>query len=568
MSSHPAEPGESESLMSISAPEALPPDLSLRGVTKRFPHVLANDNIDLDVYRGEVHAILGENGAGKSTLMKILYGFYQPDSGTISRTGVPIRIHSPREGRQHGIGMVFQDFTLVPALTVTENIALVVPHLPPILPMQALEEEIRALSERYRFRIDPRTPVYDLSIGEQQKVEIMKLLLAKAEFLIFDEPTSVLAPHEIDELLEVFRQLRQNGLAVLFITHKLREVLAVVDRITVLRRGKVSATLPAAGATEAGLVALMLGATSLVEAEATVAASSPAPAEATVAAPSPAPEEVPPHVPTASDQGETPVLDIQDANVPDPAGRVHLHNLSLSISPGEIVGVAAVSGNGQKELGELVQGLRHCHSGSMRLLDTGVRRWSPRRTVALGVACVPEDPLREGAVPTMTVLENMVLPMRKQFSGWGGLTVRWRKARDYVVRALQSFGLRMPALEAPISTLSGGNIQRVVFAREVARQPKLLLSYYPTRGMDVPSANAARDLLRVQRAAGTGILLVSEDLDELLALSDRLVVMHRGRIVGTFRSDEEPSLHDIGLLMTGGEHIMNGAEEKMGASNG
>jgi general nucleoside transport system ATP-binding protein len=188
----------------------------------------------------------------------------------------------------------------------------------------------------------------------------------------------------------------------------------------------------------------------------------------------------------------------------------------------------------------------------MKLLDTSARRWSPRRTIALGVACLPEDPLREGAIPTMTVLENMVLPMRQQFTGWGGLTIHWRMARDYVVRALQSFGLRMPALEAPIGTLSGGNIQRVVFTREAARQPKLLLSYYPTRGMDVPSAQTARELLRVLRAAGTAILLVSEDLDELLGLSDRLVVMHRGSIVGTFRPDEGPSLHDIGLLMTGG----------------
>ncbi len=560
MSSYPIEHGESGSpgRGAINKPvstETPPSDLSLRGVTKRFPHVLANDNINLDVYRGEVHAILGENGAGKSTLMKILYGFYQPDSGTISRAGMPIRIHSPREGRQHGIGMVFQDFTLVPALTVTENVALVMPNLPLILPMQALEEEIRALSERYNFRIDPRSPVYDLSIGEQQKVEIIKLLLGKAEFLIFDEPTSVLAPHEIDELLEVFRQLRKDGLAVLFITHKLREVLAVVDRITVLRRGKVTATMPVAeaGATEAGLVALMLGATSQAEAEATT---------------TPTPQDVPSPVPTVSDHGDTPVLDIRDANVPDPAGRVHLHNVSLSINSGEIVGVAAVAGNGQKELGEFVQGLRHSSSGSMKLLGTSVRRWSPRRTIALGVACLPEDPLREGAVPTMTVLENMVLPMRQQFASRSGLVMLWRKAREYVVQALQSFGLRMPALEAPIGTLSGGNIQRVVFTREAARQPKLLLSYYPTRGMDVPSAQTARELLRALRAAGTAILLVSEDLDELLSLSDRLVVMHRGQIVGTFRSDEEPSLHRIGLLMTGGEEAMTEDEKKIGASNG
>lgn len=552
MSSQSAENHESGFPMRRSVAEGAPAALSLRGITKRFPHVLANDNIDLDVRGGEVHAILGENGAGKSTLMKILYGYYQPDSGTISRRGVPISIHSPREGRQHGIGMVFQDFTLVPAFTVTENIALVVPDLPGILPMQALEDEIRALSERYNFRIDPRTPVYDLSIGEQQKVEIIKLLLARAEFLIFDEPTSVLAPHEIEELLEVFRRLRQDGLAVLFITHKLREVLAVVDRITVLRRGKVAATLPAAEATEAGLVSLMLGSTWKAGAE----------AEATAAAPSPAPQDVVPLSPNAGGRVERPVLDIRDADVPDPAGRVHLHSVSLSISPGEIVGVAAVAGNGQRELGELVLGLRHCQSGSVRLLDTSLRRWSPGRTVALGVACVPEDPLLEGAIPTMTVLENMVLPMRKQFASRGGLAVRWRLARNYVVEALQRFGLRMPKLEAAISTLSGGNIQRVVFAREVARQPKLLLSYYPTRGMDVPSAHAARELLRALRAEGTAILLVSEDLDELFALSDRLVVMHRGRIVGRFRP-EETNPHSIGFLMTGvGEGAGDGSSTK------
>jgi ABC-type uncharacterized transport system ATPase subunit len=541
-----------------SVEPAVPPDLSLRGVTKRFHEVLANDSIDLDVSRGEVHAILGENGAGKSTLMKILYGYYHPDAGTISVRGKSIQIRTPYEGRKHGIGMVFQNFMLVPALTVIENVALALQHLPFVLPLSTLERQVRDVSERYRFNIDPRARVIDLSIGERQKVEIIKLLAAEAEFLIFDEPTSVLAPHEVDELMEIFRQLRQDGLAVLFITHKLREVLAVADRITVLRRGQVVASMPTSDATEASLVALLLGS----------GADAAEKLESRTTPPAAAQADDPSNQPRNDHRPARPALEILNAEVPDPAGRMHLRDITLSIFEGEVVGVAAVSGNGQRELGDLVFGLHHRVSGSMRVFGAEAQHWSPARALNHGVGCVPEDPLRMGTVPMMSVLENMILPERKRYATWGGFSVRWNIARQHFDEALQRFGLRTPPLAARVDGLSGGNVQRVVLARELARQPKLLVSFYPTRGMDVPSASAARDLLRRHRASGAAILLVSEDLDELFDISDRLIVMHQGRIVGTFKPDET-NPHAVGILMTGAS--ASGADHQrtqVGAANG
>jgi simple sugar transport system ATP-binding protein len=498
--------------------------LSLSGITKAFPGVIANQDISLDIRAGEVHAILGENGAGKSTLMKILYGFYQADSGSIRVDGREVKIHSPADAKRLGIGMVFQQFIL--ALS----------DLPFVLPRAKLEARVRELSDRYGFQLEPHAPVRGLSVGEQQKVEILKLLVAEMSVLIFDEPTSVLAPHESDALMDIFRRLRDDGLSVLFITHKLREVQAVADYITVLRRGRIAASMPRTDdVSEAGLVSLMLGTSDAVVAG--ERASTPAEGAPTTTMAAPA-------------SSRTAIVEIDHAHVPDPAGRLDLKDISLSIHSGEIVGTAAVAGNGQKELGDLLLGIRHPRGGSMRVLGKDKKSWSPAELLQLGLGCVPEDPLGMGAVGSMTGLENMVLPDRQRYSRWGGLGVRWKAARDFAVQALKRFGLGTPGLDKPIAQLSGGNIQRVVFARELARQPKLLVSFYPTHGMDVPSANAARQVLREYRAAGGAVLLVSEDLDELFDLSDRLVVMHHGEIVAT-TTPSQTSAHEVGLLMTG-----------------
>jgi general nucleoside transport system ATP-binding protein len=500
------------------------PILETRGLTKRFGSLVANDQIDLAVYAGEVHAVLGENGAGKSTLMKSLYGFHQPSSGEILLDGVMQRIDTPQEGRRLGIGMVFQNFTLILAMTVIENIALFLPNLGVVVDEGAIRTRIAEVMQRYDLPVDVDAHIADLSMGERQKVEILKILLGGARVLIFDEPTSVLAPHEVEGLFRIFGKLCNDGFGVLFITHKLPEVMAAAHRITVLRGGRVAGRLLRTEATERGIISLMLGADP----------------------PEPVRRE------TTANLAGTPLLRFSKVTIVDHHSGIGLKDVSFDLFPGEILGIAGVSGNGQRELGDVVLGLRRRDAGSIALDGLPISDWSTDAVLAAGVACIPEDPLAMGAIPGMSVTENMMLGEQGRYAQWGGLRLDWERADASAQRFLSTtFVSSAPARTALVENLSGGNLQRVVIARELSREPRLLFAYYPARGLDVSNAEAMRELMLHYRAKGTGILLVSEDLDELFALSDRLLVMYHGRVVGDF-APHETDAHRVGHLMTGG----------------
>ncbi|MEZ4862869.1 MAG: ABC transporter ATP-binding protein [Caldilineaceae bacterium] len=506
------------------------PVLETRALTKRFGPLVANQAIDLQVYAGEVHAILGENGAGKSTLMKSLYGFHQPDGGEILLDGKPVTIASPQIGRQLGIGMVFQNFTLAPAMSALENIALFLPDMPGRLHYPTIVSRVQDLADRYGLQVDLQRRVAALAIGERQRLEILKVLLSKARILIFDEPTSVLAPQEVEGFFQVIRRLREDGYAILFITHKLPEVMAIADRITILRQGAVAGTLRRADATPARIVELMLG-----QNVPKAAARNGAAHSADRAIPS------------------VRLAELRNVAVASQQGGSRLEGIDLHLDAGEIVGVAGVSGNGQREIGDALLGLLPLASGERRLYGEPIDTWPAARIRAAGVACIPEDALQMGAVRGMTVAENMVLGEQRRHSRWGGLLMHWPGMRIAAQQALNTvFAATPPRLAVPIETLSGGNVQRVVVAREVARQPKVLLAYYPARGLDVANAEAMRQLLLRCRDEGAGILLFSEDLEELFTLSSRLLVLYHGRIVGNLARTEFDA-HRVGHLMTGGQ---------------
>lgn len=504
------------------------PFFSMQGISKRFGAVLANDNIDLEIRRGEVLALLGENGAGKSTLVKILYGFYRSDAGKILKDGIPITVDSPQEAREAKIGMVFQQFNLIPAFTVAENVALFDPDLPAMVDLNTVGKRIEELSQRYKLTLNPRELVSDLSIGDSQKIEIIKLLISDARLLIFDEPTRVLAPHEIDALFEIMNTLRADGYAIILITHKLKEVLRIADRVAVLRDGALSGSLEIEDATEEKLVELMFGQRLTAFA---VAGKT-----------------------NVGDAAEA-LLELRDLGTTAEGTEVSLSGIHLTLRSGELVGVAGVSGEGQRQLADVVLGRIKATSGEKLLRGIDATNYSIRKMRDNGMVFIPESPLQMAAAPFMSVLENLAIPEIDRYARRGGLVMDWEAVQNDYRASMERLGFEVP-LYALARALSGGNLQRSVVMRELAHQPALIIASYITSGLDVQSAIAAREALLRACRDGAGVLLFSEDLEELFSLCDRLIVLHGGQIKGEFKPCET-SFQEVGYLMTGteAEHV-------------
>ena len=494
----------------------------MRGITKRFPGVVADDRVDFDLRRGEVHALLGENGAGKSTLMNILYGLYRPDEGEIDVNGKPVSFHSAKDAIDRGIGMVHQHFMLIPVMTVAENIVLEVEPTKAgvLLDYDAAVERVRDISTRFGLAVNPNAKVENIGVGQQQRVEILKALYRGAEILILDEPTAVLTPQEAGELFGIIKSLQADGTSIIFISHKLNEVLEIADRITVLRRGKKIDTIPREGATEDTLARMMVGRDVLLRVD------------------------KPPAQP-----GDV-LLEVRGLNVTDDRGLPVVRDVSLSVHAGEIVGIAGVEGNGQSELIEAITGLMAFDSGEVVVAGRSISHPTARRMLDAGVGHIPEDRQRRGLVLEFTISENIALHdyNRPPASKWG-----WLFPRRLVQRArelIREFDVRGGGPQTRAGALSGGNQQKLVAAREVARDPKVLIAAQPTRGLDVGAIEYLHRRLVEERDEGRAILLVSLELDEVLSLSDRILVMYEGRIVAEHAAGATED--EIGIEMLGG----------------
>ena len=499
-----------------------PTVLELRGITKRFPGVVANDHVDFDVRDGEVHALLGENGAGKSTLMNILYGLYRPDEGEILLNGKPVKMRSPNDAIERGIGMVHQHFMLIPVMTVAENIVLASEPSKAgvLLDYGAARRRVRELSESFNFSLNPDARIANITVGQQQRVEILKALYRQADILILDEPTAVLTPQEAHELFEILQKLKQEGLSIIFISHKLNEVLEIADRITVLRRGKVVETVPRAGATQESLARAMVGREVLLRVDKTPAAP-----------------------------GDT-ALSVRDLHAFDDRGLEVVRGVSFDVHGGEIVGLAGVDGNGQSELIDSLAGLRKPTGGKIRLAGKDVTGASASTILDLGLGHIPEDRQRRGLVLEFSLAENLAL---HDFDKAPYSRLGWLHPRRIVGAArklLQQFDVRGGSPSTRASALSGGNQQKVVLAREISRDPKVLIAAQPTRGLDVGAIEFVHRRLVEARDAGEAVLLVSLELEEVLSLSDRILVIYEGQIVAEYGPDVTEE--ELGIAMTGG----------------
>ena len=503
----------------MSAPPVV---LELRGITKQFPGVLANDHIDLDLRRGEVHALLGENGAGKSTLMNILYGLYSPDEGEIEIRGEPVRVHSPKEAIERGIGMVHQHFMLIPVMSVAENVVLATEprRAGVLLDYGAAKKRVEDLAGQFNFAIDPDALVENITVGQQQRVEILKALYRRADILILDEPTAVLTPQEADELFGILRILTREGMSIIFISHKLHEVLVIADRISVLRRGRKIDTLPAAGATEEGLARLMVGREVLLR----VDKAPPKPAE--------------------------PLLEVHELRVLDDRGLETVRGVSFEVRAGEIVGIAGVDGNGQTELIEALTGLRRTEAGRFSVSGRELTGSSTGHILDAGVGHIPEDRQKRGLVLEFSLAENLAL---HDFDRPPNSHLGWLRPSRLVERArriLDEFDVRGGGPQTPARSLSGGNQQKVVVAREVSNDPRVLIAAQPTRGLDVGAIEFVHRRLVEERDDGRAVLLVSLELEEIMSLSDRILVIYEGEIVGEYGADVTEQ--ELGIAMLGG----------------
>lgn len=496
------------------------PAVEMKDIVIRFPGVLANDHVNFTLRKGEIHALLGENGAGKSMLMNALAGLYKPVSGTIKVNEELVNFNSPRDAIEKGIGMVHQHFKLVPTQTVTENILLGMDEPRFFMNLKKYNQKILSLEERYGLYVDPDAKIWQIPVGAQQRVEILKTLYRGAEILIMDEPTAVLAPQEIDDLMATMRSMANQGKSIIFITHKLHEVTAVADRVTVLRKGKVTAQGKSLeGMTTRKLAQLMVGREVIFNV-----------------------------VKEEREAGEV-VLEMKDVHAINNKGLPALRGVSLQVHSGEILGIAGVGGNGQSELAETITGLREC-AGVIEINGEEITNQPPIQAIDRGVSHIPEDRTAVGSAPNLSITENAIMKGYAKEPIGNGWSINFAKAGEHAQKLKKEYNILAPNVRTPAGKLSGGNLQKLILAREISCTPKLIVAMQPTRGLDVGAIEAIQTLLLEQRQAGAAILLISEELDELLTLSDRIAVISDGKIMGTVLA-EEADIDDIGMMMTG-----------------